>query len=177
MPWVKWKKCLASKQEGGLGIGSILGLNIGLLFKWIWRFLNNPSDLWAQVIRYIYGLDRGIHTASSRSLKRTTWGSIIRSITTFKQKGINLISYCSRKIGNGASTRFWVDIWCGVQPLKVLFPRIFLLDLNKNCYVSDRIRSPDWSMFLRHNPRSGVEASQFTTLMSFIEGVGQIYRL
>ncbi|GJV49970.1 putative RNA-directed DNA polymerase, eukaryota, reverse transcriptase zinc-binding domain protein [Tanacetum coccineum] len=45
MSWVKWKKCLASKQEGGLGIGSILGLNTGLLLKWIWRFLNKPSDL------------------------------------------------------------------------------------------------------------------------------------
>ncbi|GJX28013.1 putative RNA-directed DNA polymerase, eukaryota, reverse transcriptase zinc-binding domain protein [Tanacetum coccineum] len=31
--WVRWKKCLASKELGGLGIGSIYGLNIGLLFK------------------------------------------------------------------------------------------------------------------------------------------------
>nr|GFB84615.1 RNA-directed DNA polymerase, eukaryota [Tanacetum cinerariifolium] len=30
MTWVKWNKCLASKQECGLGIGSIFGLNIGL---------------------------------------------------------------------------------------------------------------------------------------------------
>ncbi|GJU94132.1 putative RNA-directed DNA polymerase, eukaryota, reverse transcriptase zinc-binding domain protein [Tanacetum coccineum] len=30
---VQWKKCLASKDLGGLGIGSIFGLNIGLLFK------------------------------------------------------------------------------------------------------------------------------------------------
>nr|GFC12621.1 RNA-directed DNA polymerase, eukaryota, reverse transcriptase zinc-binding domain protein [Tanacetum cinerariifolium] len=35
MTWVKWKKCLASKELGGLGIGSIYGLNLGLLFKWI----------------------------------------------------------------------------------------------------------------------------------------------
>ncbi|GJS04563.1 hypothetical protein Tco_0321071 [Tanacetum coccineum] len=33
--WVKWKRCLASKKHGGLGIGSIFRLNIGLLFKWI----------------------------------------------------------------------------------------------------------------------------------------------
>ncbi|GJZ34073.1 hypothetical protein Tco_0579509 [Tanacetum coccineum] len=42
---VRWNKCLASKDHGGLGIGSIYGLNIGLLFKWIWRFLRHPSDL------------------------------------------------------------------------------------------------------------------------------------
>ncbi|GKE26190.1 hypothetical protein Tco_1441574 [Tanacetum coccineum] len=35
---VSWKKCLASKKMGGLGIGSIFALNVGLLFKWIWRF-------------------------------------------------------------------------------------------------------------------------------------------
>nr|GEW95480.1 hypothetical protein [Tanacetum cinerariifolium] len=32
MTWVKWKTCLASKKHGGLDIGSIFGLNIGLLF-------------------------------------------------------------------------------------------------------------------------------------------------
>ncbi|GKC33178.1 putative RNA-directed DNA polymerase, eukaryota, reverse transcriptase zinc-binding domain protein, partial [Tanacetum coccineum] len=36
MTWLRWKKCLASKELGGLGIGSIYGLNIGLLFKWVW---------------------------------------------------------------------------------------------------------------------------------------------
>ncbi|GJU47741.1 RNA-directed DNA polymerase, eukaryota, reverse transcriptase zinc-binding domain protein [Tanacetum coccineum] len=46
MVWVSWKTCLASKESGGLGIGSIYALNVGLLFKWIWRFLHNHSDLW-----------------------------------------------------------------------------------------------------------------------------------
>ncbi|GJX60146.1 putative RNA-directed DNA polymerase, eukaryota, reverse transcriptase zinc-binding domain protein [Tanacetum coccineum] len=74
---VRWNKCLASKDHGGLGIGSISGLNIGLLFKWIW--------------------------------------------SRIKQKGIDLLSYCIRKVGDGASTKFWEDIWCGDQALKVLF--------------------------------------------------------
>ncbi|GKA86143.1 RNA-directed DNA polymerase, eukaryota, reverse transcriptase zinc-binding domain protein [Tanacetum coccineum] len=169
MSWVKWKKCLASKQEGGLGIGSILGLNNGLLFKWIWRFLNKPSDLWARVIQCIYGLDGGIHTALSNSQKRTTWGTIVHLITSLKQKGMDLISLCSRKIGNGANTRFWADTWCGKQPLKELFPRIYLLDSNKNCTVADRVCSMDRSTFLRRNPRGGVEAFQFTNLKSTIE--------
>ncbi|PWA96608.1 RNA-directed DNA polymerase, eukaryota, Reverse transcriptase zinc-binding domain protein [Artemisia annua] len=39
MTWVSWKKCLVSKKSGGPRIGSIFGLNVGLLFKWIWRFL------------------------------------------------------------------------------------------------------------------------------------------
>nr|GEX00272.1 reverse transcriptase domain-containing protein [Tanacetum cinerariifolium] len=51
---VKWKKCLASKKMGGLGIGSIFAFSIGILFKWISRFLSNSSDLWIKVIKDIY---------------------------------------------------------------------------------------------------------------------------
>lgn len=29
------------------------------------------------------------------------------------------------KIGNGKSMMFWVDIWCGNDPLKLDFPRYF----------------------------------------------------
>ena len=54
MTWVKWKRCLASKTQGGLDIGNIYGLNMGLLFKWIWRFFIRPIDLRARVIQNIY---------------------------------------------------------------------------------------------------------------------------
>ncbi|GKA04369.1 RNA-directed DNA polymerase, eukaryota, reverse transcriptase zinc-binding domain protein [Tanacetum coccineum] len=86
--WVKWKKCLASKKFGGLGIGSIFALNIGLLFKWIWRSLSQPSDLWVKVIKNIYGLnggifyvfvpdtDRGCNIANRLSLP--DWGTSLR---------------------------------------------------------------------------------------------------
>ncbi|GJS23025.1 putative RNA-directed DNA polymerase, eukaryota, reverse transcriptase zinc-binding domain protein [Tanacetum coccineum] len=53
--WVRWKKCLARKELGGLGIGSIYGLNIRLLFKWVWRFLSSPFDLLVRVIKNIHG--------------------------------------------------------------------------------------------------------------------------
>ncbi|GKB18467.1 putative RNA-directed DNA polymerase, eukaryota, reverse transcriptase zinc-binding domain protein [Tanacetum coccineum] len=60
MMWVRWKKCLASKNMGGLGIGSIFALNFGLLFKWIWRFLCNSSDVWIKVIKEMYDSHGGI---------------------------------------------------------------------------------------------------------------------
>lgn len=57
MTWVAWDKCMASKELGGLGIGSIFALNRSLLFKWIWRFYLYPACLWAKVISNIYGVD------------------------------------------------------------------------------------------------------------------------
>ncbi|GJZ65953.1 hypothetical protein Tco_0622649 [Tanacetum coccineum] len=37
--WVKWNCILLGKDKGGLGVGSLISKNIGLLWKWKWRFL------------------------------------------------------------------------------------------------------------------------------------------
>ncbi|PWA91621.1 RNA-directed DNA polymerase, eukaryota [Artemisia annua] len=133
MTWVSWNKCLASKISGGLGIGSILALNAGLLFKWIWRFNQKSTDLWVTVIKAIHGPNGGIHVDSMHSPIQGTWNGILSMIKSPKLKSIDLLSLCTRKVGNGASVRFWDDIWCGSQPLKCIFPRIHMLDNDKGC--------------------------------------------
>nr|GEW86077.1 RNA-directed DNA polymerase, eukaryota, reverse transcriptase zinc-binding domain protein [Tanacetum cinerariifolium] len=67
---VKWKKCMASKEHGGLGIGSIFGFNTGLLFKWIWSFKNNS---WDAIIHSIHDLK---NQASKVSL--VDWNPVLR---------------------------------------------------------------------------------------------------
>nr|GEW25655.1 RNA-directed DNA polymerase, eukaryota [Tanacetum cinerariifolium] len=44
--WVSWKKALASKDRGGLGISSLYAMNRGLLLKWVWRFVTQKNSLW-----------------------------------------------------------------------------------------------------------------------------------
>ncbi|GJR74302.1 RNA-directed DNA polymerase, eukaryota, reverse transcriptase zinc-binding domain protein [Tanacetum coccineum] len=90
--WIKWDRCLASKEDSGLRIDSIYGLNIGLLFKWIGRFLCNHSDLWVRVIKSIHDLEGGINIVSNKGLKCSTWGSISSSINSLKSKGFSLTS-------------------------------------------------------------------------------------
>ncbi|GJZ53266.1 RNA-directed DNA polymerase, eukaryota, reverse transcriptase zinc-binding domain protein [Tanacetum coccineum] len=88
MTWVSWKKCLASKKLEGLGVGSISALNIGLLFKWLWRFLCQPTtNLWAEVIKSIYGPNGGIDEELGHSSNHSTWGAIISSVKRLKNKG------------------------------------------------------------------------------------------
>ena len=113
MSWVSWNKYLASKNSGGLGIGNIFALNAGLLFKWIWRFMQISTDLWARATKAIYGHNGGIHVDSMHSSNRGTWYGILSMVNSLNPKGIDLLSLCSRKLGNGASVRFWDDIWCG----------------------------------------------------------------
>ncbi|GJT52906.1 hypothetical protein Tco_0987960 [Tanacetum coccineum] len=167
MTWVKWDKCPASKQDSGLGIGSIYGL----LFKWVWRFLNARLDLWVQVIQCIHGLDGCVNSASNSSLKRNTWGAILYSINNLKQKGIDHISFCSHKVGNGIYSRFWSDIWCGERPLKATFPRIYLIDSDKNWNIGSRVCLNDSSSVLRRSPQGGVELNHFYDLLNIIRGI------
>nr|GEW35435.1 RNA-directed DNA polymerase, eukaryota, reverse transcriptase zinc-binding domain protein [Tanacetum cinerariifolium] len=54
--WVCWKKVLAHKDIGGLGVLSLYALNRGMMFKWVWRFLNHDKSLWARVIKAIHGI-------------------------------------------------------------------------------------------------------------------------
>ena len=113
MSLVRWNQCLASKDFGGLGIRSIFGLNTRLLFKWIWGFLCSPSAFWVRVIKAIHGPHGFINDTSSRRLSYNALGGILSFIKRVKLKGIDLLSYYTRKIGNGATTRFWEDVLCG----------------------------------------------------------------
>ncbi|PWA54036.1 RNA-directed DNA polymerase, eukaryota, Reverse transcriptase zinc-binding domain protein [Artemisia annua] len=159
--WVSWKTCLASKETGGLG----------LLFKWIWRFLHNHSDLWVHVIKGIYGRTGGIFDTCIHSSSLSPWRGILSMVKSIKLKGVDLLSLCRRKLGNGETVLFWDDCWCGDQSLKSKFPRIYLLDNDKGCNVANRLSLPDWGSVLRRNPRGGIEASQFTDLRLLIEPV------
>ncbi|GJU55992.1 RNA-directed DNA polymerase, eukaryota, reverse transcriptase zinc-binding domain protein [Tanacetum coccineum] len=147
MAWTQWNTCMASKQKGGLGIGSINALNVGLLFKWLWRFLSQSSDLWISVIKEIYRFHGDIFYSSSYSSCLSPWSGILSVIKSLKKKGINLISLCSCKHGNGVSTNFLDDVWCGSQPLK------------------------DWSIIFRRPPRRGIESSQFSKLKHLVGSV------
>ncbi|KAK0583049.1 hypothetical protein LWI29_032852 [Acer saccharum] len=47
---INWDSLRKSKERGGLGIGSILDKNKGLLAKWLWRFGKEVLLLWKRVI-------------------------------------------------------------------------------------------------------------------------------
>ncbi|PWA84554.1 RNA-directed DNA polymerase, eukaryota, Reverse transcriptase zinc-binding domain protein [Artemisia annua] len=100
-----------------------------------------------------------------------SWCGILSMVNSLKSKGIDLLSLCSQKLGNGFSIRFWDDVWCGNLPLKVLFPRVHLLDIDKGCKVANRISTNDWNSFLRRPVRGGIEASQLSSLQDLIRDV------
>ncbi|GJZ54316.1 hypothetical protein Tco_0609201 [Tanacetum coccineum] len=124
-------------------LGVPVGCKCGILFKWIWRFLSNPSDLWARAISSIYGFSGGV----------------------------DLLYFCSRSIGNGESTKFWDDIWHSDKLLKGQFQRIYMLDTNRESTVANRASISNCHAVLRRCPRGGAELSQLEALQDILKDV------
>ncbi|GKC55456.1 RNA-directed DNA polymerase, eukaryota, reverse transcriptase zinc-binding domain protein [Tanacetum coccineum] len=85
--WISWKLVLASKEKGGLGIGSLYSLNHALIQKWQWHFFNNPQSLWVQLIKSIHGDTEDASLFFSHVRNQGVWGRIVGSINTMHEKG------------------------------------------------------------------------------------------
>ncbi|GJU07589.1 hypothetical protein Tco_1124019 [Tanacetum coccineum] len=138
IPWISWKLVLASKDKGGLGIGSLYSLNHALIQKWRWRFFNNSQSLWVLLIKAIHGENGDASSFYNHVRDQGVWGRIVRSINSMHEKGLVPHSFLQRRINNGASTKFWSKTWMGDSPLKIRFPHLFRLALNKDCTIRDR---------------------------------------
>ncbi|GKF79138.1 hypothetical protein Tco_0234706, partial [Tanacetum coccineum] len=83
MTFVKWENLLASKDKGGF-------------------------SLWSRVIKAIHGVDGklGYHIKPSAS---SNWIDIVRTLPILLNKGIDLLGYIKKKVGNGEKTLFWYE--------------------------------------------------------------------
>ncbi|KAE8656311.1 putative naringenin-chalcone synthase [Hibiscus syriacus] len=75
------------------------------------------------------------------------------------------------EMGNGETVQFWHDSWLGSFPLKVRFPRIFVLSLNKGGKVAEFMENSSsgcfWDIKLRRNLVDW-EVEQWMQLMSLL---------
>jgi hypothetical protein len=53
---VSWSTITLPKSADGLRIGSLRDKNKALLFKWLWRFGLEESNIWKNMIKSIYNL-------------------------------------------------------------------------------------------------------------------------
>nr|GEY33321.1 RNA-directed DNA polymerase, eukaryota, reverse transcriptase zinc-binding domain protein [Tanacetum cinerariifolium] len=164
--WVKWSKVLASKKQGGLGVSGFYALNRALLVKWMWRFLLRDNSFWFWVISVVHGST----ILESHTYYSSTWSSIVKEINLLKDHGVDLISHCRIRVGNGLRTRFWNDLWIGDSLLRYEFPRLYALDNFKDCTVADKLHG-SISFSFRREDREGAEAHQRDLLLDLIEPV------
>ncbi|KAJ0876617.1 putative kelch-type beta propeller, reverse transcriptase zinc-binding domain-containing protein [Helianthus annuus] len=112
-------------------------MNKSLLIKWVVRYKNEPSSLWATVISAIHG---GVRCQSYIPLKNSiggVWKSIINTGRVSGNQSINVQQRLTPIIGKGDKTLFWMDIWAGSETLRHRFPSLYALESDKGCKVVD----------------------------------------
>nr|GEZ69937.1 RNA-directed DNA polymerase, eukaryota, reverse transcriptase zinc-binding domain protein [Tanacetum cinerariifolium] len=169
---VNWNKVIAPKDKGGLGVSSLYALNMGLLFKWIWRFLTQGSSLWAKVVKAIHEEDGNIGS-NCKGGSKSCWSSIVTEVKTLENKGIDLMQFLKIKMGNEDSIRLWEDPWHEDGILKIRFPRIYALELRKSINIEDKLGHHNLSKSFRRFPRGGAELSQFGDFAMLLQQVSR----
>ena len=106
--WVDWNSICRSKEVGGLGVRRIREFNVALLGKWCWRLLEERDSLWFRVLSARYGTDEGRLRGGGR--EASEWWCVVHSLSRENWFG----DHVSRRVGNGRTTLFWSDMWCGV---------------------------------------------------------------
>ncbi|GKD51409.1 RNA-directed DNA polymerase, eukaryota, reverse transcriptase zinc-binding domain protein, partial [Tanacetum coccineum] len=83
---------------------------------------------------------RGAFDNHNSTNRNSIWLDIIRALSSLNRKGINLLAYVQKKVGDGENSLFWDDIWLREVPLKKQYPRLYALDLCKDVSVADKMR-------------------------------------
>nr|GEX21179.1 RNA-directed DNA polymerase, eukaryota, reverse transcriptase zinc-binding domain protein [Tanacetum cinerariifolium] len=157
-------------HNGGLGVSSLFALNRALLFKLVWRFFSYQSCLWSKVIKGIHGIDGNIGRKVSNQ-HPSLWLDIIKEVNLLQNCGIDLMSFLHRRMGNGEDTLFWDDKWRGDIILKTSFPRVYLLETQKNITVANKLSHSELFSSFRRLSRGGIEEAQYNLLTDFVQGV------
>ncbi|GJU06268.1 RNA-directed DNA polymerase, eukaryota, reverse transcriptase zinc-binding domain protein [Tanacetum coccineum] len=171
MVWIGWDNILASKKNGGLGISSLYATNRSLLFKWVWRFLTQESSLWSRFIKAIHGTKGAAMDVQKLTNKGSIWYDLIHAFSTLNNKGVDLLSFMRRKLGNGERTLFWEDIWLGEVALKSAYPRIFALELRKDCSVAEKMSHSSLDLSFCRLPRGGIESEHYRNLCDAVSDI------
>ncbi|GJU28730.1 putative RNA-directed DNA polymerase [Tanacetum coccineum] len=166
---------LVKSVLGGLGVGSLLAKNMGLLGKWKWRFLVEKNALWRMVIKDFYGIDGGFGTPYNSFGSGGIWCDIIKVVADISLMDPSFNTSFALKVSNGSVTSFWADPWCpNGLVLKDTFPRLFALETQKDCKVADRWKftnghwGGNWSWRL---PPRGRAIDDLSTLEGLISSV------
>lgn len=126
---VKWSHLAFPKEFGGLGLTETRTLNAALLAKWIFKIESSDESLCVELLRRKYLIFGGVFQCSSKRVSQF-WSGILNT-----RKWFNLGS--EWQVGNGTRIFFWLDIWQGDCPLKIIFTELFMICNQQEILIAD----------------------------------------
>ncbi|XP_042962626.1 uncharacterized mitochondrial protein AtMg00310-like [Carya illinoinensis] len=119
-----------SKKDGGLGFIDLESFNKAMLAKQVWRVLNNPNSLVAQLLKQKYFKRGSILNAKKGTNSSLVWQSLWSSIELIKAGSL-------WRVGSGSSISIWNDKW--VKHAVLLQPNLPVLGSSRDSTVSELI--------------------------------------
>jgi hypothetical protein len=114
---VKWDLVCTPREKGGLGIKNLQLFNQCLLCKW-WSKLEYEQGLWQTLVKAKYGVNKGITRVSIKHDDFAVWKDLLKVKHLYIRERMMIV-------GNGQSTNFWKDAWCGTNAFCDSFPQLF----------------------------------------------------
>jgi len=85
--------------------------------------LEDRESLWFRVLSARYGMDAGrLRGGGSQA---SEWWRVVHSLS--RERCFS--DHVSRCVGNGRTTLFWTDVWCGRESFSVRFSRLYDLSV------------------------------------------------
>ena len=108
-----------------------------LLFKWWWRFSESDNTQWKNILKFVHEI-KGLKASSETfsGVRDGTWAHLLSNESDTSKIRSIIEEGMIVKVGNGNSMRFWHDRWCEAGMLKMVFPRLYSISMQKNFHIS-----------------------------------------
>ena len=125
--------------------------------KWIWKLSQGAAGLWADILRAKYFPNGNFFEGEARG---SPFWQDLQAIRPAFDKG------AKSQVGNGRSTRFWLDFWVGTCPLWEVFPELYALAVVPDQRVAEALDHPLAIAFCRNLNEQ--EAAKWEALLQLI---------
>ncbi|KAJ0683034.1 putative reverse transcriptase zinc-binding domain-containing protein [Helianthus annuus] len=161
--WVAWDRVALPKKAGGLGISKLINVNRASLCKWGWRYKREKDNLWVKVVDAIHLSGSGWSFLPVKKSFGGVWQSLVSVFDKPMPGNISLRKLFRAEVGRGDTILFWLDPWLFDEPISILFPNLFALEVVKTCSVQDRSHG-EW--LWRHDPETADETKELSDILS-----------
>ncbi|KAK9000846.1 hypothetical protein V6N11_081330 [Hibiscus sabdariffa] len=125
------------------------------------------------VSKYHYDSNSLLPVAKVKGRPSWLWNNIVKSFEMEDPVGVCLRTNLKIQVGDGASIRFWFDLWISETPLRFLFSRIFTVCSSKQGFIAEFGRKVDgrwlWEIPLRRQLFDW-EVEQWNILLDLLHG-------